>query len=61
MGAFSYNVAFELGERTKDVKYEFAAAGSGVDVLLLALKANSSRIEIVNQFYELFEGSAQTI
>ena len=61
MGAFSYNVAFELGERTKDVKYEFASAGSGFDILLKALKANPLRIEIINQFYELFEGSAQTI
>jgi len=40
---------------------ELPATGRGVNILLEALEPDTSRIQVIDQLDELFEGPAQTI
>ena len=60
-GTFTDEIPLELGEGTKDVEDELAAAGGAIDLLGQADKADLACLELGHQLDQSLEGATQTI
>jgi hypothetical protein len=59
--AFADRIAFELGERAKDMKDQFPGASGGVDTLSETPEADAALVQRRNRFDEVLERAAEPI
>ena len=61
MGAFTDQVALELGQRGKEVENQTPSGGCGVDVLLQALQTHAGILQLLDQVDQVLDRAAKPV
>src|SRR4051812_11859092 len=61
VGALPDEIPFELGEGSEDMKDEFPAACSGVDLFLQRPEANAALLQVPDGVDEVHQGPAESV